>query len=246
MLPLILSAAAFAGSVISAVAGLGGGALLIGVMFAVGLTPVVAIPLHAAVQMVANGSRVWAYRQDVDFRAAGWFLLSCTPLPFLVAPLVARADVDLIRLLLAAVILASLLPVSRLRLGRAWSRRRRMLAAGVVNGSLGMLVGATGVAIGPFFLRREWSKETTVGTLALCQTLGHALKLLAFAGAGYAITGELDLLALLALAVALGTGLGRALMRHVSRPLFEMLFKGALLVLALRLAFSGARGLLAG
>ena len=241
----VLSLAAGLGAIISAVAGLGGGALLIGVMFALGLTPVVAVPLHAAVQMAANGSRVMAYWQDVDWRAAGWFLLTCLPLPFLVAPLVARANVHAIELGLALMILSSLIPASRVHLAEHWSRRRRMLAAGVINGSLGVVVGATGVAIGPLFIDKAWTKEQTVGTLALCQTLGHGLKILAFASAGFVITERLDLLLPLLLAVALGTALGRWLMHRVSRQRFDGLFRAVLVLLAMRLAWDGARGLLA-
>lgn len=245
MLLLLLILAATAGAIISAVAGLGGGALLIGVMFALGMSPVIAVPLHAAVQMVSNGSRALAYRGDVDVSAAGWFLLTCLPLPFLVAPLVARADVNVIRLVLAVIILASLIPKSALRFGAQWSRRRRMLTAGLINGSLGIVVGATGVAIGPMFIDKEWTKEQTVGTLALCQTLGHLLKILAFASIGYAVTERWDLLLPLALAVAGGTFVGRWLMRRVSRRLFDRLFQGVLVVLALRLAYEGVAGLLA-
>ena len=240
----ILSLAAFVGATLSAVAGLGGGTLLIGVMFAVGLAPVVAVPLHAAVQAVSNASRALAYRHDIHWPSAAWFTLSCLPLPFVTAPLIARADADAIRLILALAIVLSLMPGVSAALHTQWPLRRKMLVAGALNGAVGMVIGATGLIIGPFFLDRDWSKETTVGTLALCQSVGHVLKIAAFGVLGFGLLEQWTLAVPLMLAVALGTLFGRRLMRLVSRGQFAFLFKTVLVLLALRLAVTGSLGLL--
>ena len=241
---VILCGAALIGSTISAIAGIGGGTFLIAVMFAVGLTPVVAIPLHAAVQLVSNASRAVAYRRDIHWPSAGWFLLACAPLPFLVAPLVARADVDVIRLALAIAIILAMLPNLMPLTGRGWPLRHKMLVAGALNGAVGMVIGATGLIIGPFFLDRRWSKETTVGTLALCQSGGHALKIVAFGSLGFGLLEHWQLAWPLMLAVALGTAIGRQLMYYVSRRQFVLLFRLILVLLAARLAYEGLAGLL--
>lgn len=233
---LWLIGAAFLGALISGIAGIGGGTLLIAVMFAVGLTPVVAIPLHALVQLVSNGSRVVAYRQDVQWRSAGWFLLAGLPLPFLTASLVAQANPDVIRLVLAAAILWSLLPFGHGLPGGGWSLRTKMLIAGGLNGAVGMVIGATGMLIGPLFIDRRWSKEATVGTLALCQSLGHAVKILAFGWYGFDLVENAAIAWPLMLAVLAGTAVGRFLMRAFSRQQFLVLFKMILLLLAIRLA----------
>ena len=239
---IVLAVAAFAGACLSAVAGLGGGTLLIGVMFAVGLVPAVAIPLHAAVQMVSNGSRALAYWTDIDWRSFAWFSLACLPLPFLTAHWVSTADPDLIRLILAFAILLSLLPLPK-RLRRRWSVRTKMLLAGALNGAVGMVIGATGLVIGPFFLDERWRRETTVGTLAACQCFGHGIKIVAFGVIGISLAQQWDLLLALMLAVALGTVLGRQLMRRLSHEQFVRLFRLVLALLALRLAWVGAQGL---
>ncbi|MFP5306638.1 MAG: hypothetical protein ACLGI7_12545 [Gammaproteobacteria bacterium] len=51
----------FLTATLSGVAGLGGGTILIGVFYALGMAPAEAVPLFAAVQFVANGSRTIAY-----------------------------------------------------------------------------------------------------------------------------------------------------------------------------------------
>src|SRR3546814_3773428 len=57
--------------------------------------------------------------------------------------------------------------------------------AGVLNGSLGLFVGATGLFVGRLFFWPDWRKETVIGTLAMTQTLGHGLRVLAYGLIGF-------------------------------------------------------------
>lgn len=242
LLAAALAAVGFLTAALSGVAGIGGGTILIGVLYALGLAPTVAVPLFAAVQFVSNLSRTVAYFRHVEWRAAGWFLLTAAPTPFLVAPFVASANVNVVLLLLAALILVSLIPsrdgAEPLRATPAF------LLAGFLNGTIGMFVGATGLFVGRLFLRPEWNKETVIGTLALTQTLGHLMRVLGYASAGFMITQRTELLVPLAVAVIAGTFAGKALNRKLDETLFRRLFKGILIVLALKLVYDGVSGLL--
>jgi uncharacterized membrane protein YfcA len=238
---LAIAAAAFLTATLSGIAGIGGGTILIGIFYAIGLAPVVAVPLHAAVQFFSNASRTLAYARHVHWRAAGWFLLGGLPAPFVIAPWAAQANADWVRLLLSALILVSLLP--QRADAKPWPAAPSFVFAGVLNGSVGMFVGATGLFVGRLFLRPEWSKETIVGTLALCQALGHLLKILGYASVGFTALSSPDLLAPLAVAVIAGTLAGRKLHDLVSEAVFRRLFNGILLVLALKLAWDALRGL---
>ncbi|MGQ0586861.1 MAG: sulfite exporter TauE/SafE family protein [Gammaproteobacteria bacterium] len=244
LLTAAIAAVGFATAALSGVAGLGGGTILIGVLYAIGLAPTVAVPLFATVQFVSNLSRTVAYFRHVEWRAAGWFLLTAAPMPFLVAPLVAQADVNYILLLLAALILVSLLPT------RDGSEPLppvpSFVFAGFLNGTLGMFVGATGLFVGRLFLRPEWGKETVIGTLALTQTLGHLMRVLGYASAGFLVTQHHELLLPLVVAVIAGTFAGKALNQRLPEALFRRLFKAILLVLSLKLIYDGVTGLLAG
>ncbi|MEQ1439131.1 sulfite exporter TauE/SafE family protein [Fontimonas sp. SYSU GA230001] len=232
---------AFLTATLSGVAGLGGGTILIGVFYALGLSPAEAVPLFAAVQFVSNSARTVAYLHHVEWRATGWFLLVAVPATFLVAPFVEHVNADLVRLLLAGLILASLAP------GRAEQSplppRPAFAIAGFLNGSLGMFVGATGLFVGRLFFRPEWRKETTIGTLALTQTLGHALRVLAYGFVGFSALTRPLLLGLMCAAVIAGTALGKRLNGLVSEAQFAQLFKWILIVLSVKLAFDGLRGL---
>ncbi|SFF23121.1 Uncharacterized membrane protein YfcA [Fontimonas thermophila] len=232
---------AFLSATLSGVAGLGGGTILIGVLYAAGMAPAQAVPLFAAVQCVANSARTLAYLRHVEWHAAGWFSLAALPAMLLVAPFVEHADADLVRLVLSGLILASLLPT---RAGvAALPPRPAFTLAGLLNGSLGMFVGATGLFVGRLFFRPEWRKETTIGTLALTQTLGHALRVVVYGFVGFSALAQPLLLALLCGAVIAGTALGKRLNGRLSEVQFAALFKWILIVLSIKLAYDGMRGL---
>lgn len=237
MLALALSLVAFLASALSAVAGLGGGTILIAVLYGIGLTPAVAIPLFSAVQFTSNLSRTLSYLRHVEWRALGWFALTGVPLPFIVAPLVTHVAVGWVQVTLGALILWSLRPA---RPGQQpLGPRRAFMLAGVLNGTVGMFVGATGLFVGRLFFRPEWGKETVIGTLAATQALGHLLKVAGFAAIGFAVTERLDLLVPLVIAVIAGTLAGRRLNRLLSEQLFRRLFRVILAVLSVQLLIAG-------
>jgi uncharacterized membrane protein YfcA len=242
LLTAALAAVGFLTAVLSGVAGLGGGTVLIGVFYALGLAPTVAVPLHATVQFTSNLTRTIAFMRHVEWRAAGWFLLTAAPTPFLVAPFVAAANVHVILLLLAGLILVSLVPSKEG--GEPLKLVPAVLLAGFLNGTLGMLVSATGLFVGRLFLRPEWSKETVIATLAMTQTLGHLLRILGYASVGFAVTAQLDVLAPLLLATVAGTFAGRKLHDFLDETRFRSLFRAILVVLSAKLIYDGVTGLL--
>lgn len=237
-----LTLCGFGTAFLSGVAGLGGGTILIGVLYATGMAPAEAVPLFAAVQLVSNSSRTVAYLRHVEWRAAGWFSLAAVPATLLLAPFAAAVNADLVCLLLALLILASLVP------GQADKAplppRGAYLTAGLLNGSLGLFVGATGLFVGRLFFRPEWNQETTIGTLALTQVIGHGLRVLAYGFAGFSVLAMPQLLLPLAAAVMAGTWAGKRANARLSRAHFDRLFKAILLLLSAKLLHDGLTGLL--
>lgn len=241
MLIWIVAATGFFTAALSGVAGVGGGTILIGVFYALGLAPTAAVPLLAGTQLVSNLSRTLAYLKHVEWRALGWFSLTGVPAPFLMAPFVAQMNVHVVCLILAGFILVSLIPTKDG--GEPLPKIPALLLAGFLNGSIGMFVGATGLFVGRLFLRPEWKKETVIATLALCQTLGHLLKVIAYGSVGFVVFEQMDLLLPLVLAVILGTVAGRHLNHFLSETLFRKLFKALLVLLSLKLIYDSTTGL---
>ena len=229
----------FLTAALSGAAGLGGGTILIGVFYALGMPPSEAVPLFAAVQFVSNSSRTIAYVRDVEWSAAGWFLLAGIPATLLVAPFAAGIDGNAVKLVLAGLILASLAPQAKTATLPA---RPAFMIAGFLNGTIGLFIGATGLFIGRLFFRPEWRKETVIGTLAMTQMLGHGLRVLAYGLVGFSALAAPQRLVPLCLAVILGTMLGKRLNGELSDQAFSRLFRVILVTLSAKLICDALRG----
>jgi len=240
---VLLVGAALVTAVLSAMAGMGGGTILIALMFALGMHPAMALPLHAGVQFASNATRSVAYGAYVHWRALGLFALTAVPGPFLVAPWVVDANPDWIRLILAVFVVFAVWP--------SWAQRLKihgrvgLLTAGAIAGVIGPVVGATGMLVAPFFLRDDWRKEQIIATLAVAQSGSHLLKIGAFSLNGFDVFERLDLLLPMAGAALIGTLIGRRLSGVFSERGFRQAVRAIMIVLALRLAWTGLAGLFA-
>lgn len=224
-------------------AGMGGGTILIALLLALGLSPALALPLHAGVQLVANGSRSLAYIRHVRWPALGLFMLAGVPGPFLSAPLVVAVNPDWIRLIMAAFVALAVWP--------AWASRLKihgrvgLVVGGAIGGVLGPVVGATGILVAPFFVRDDWRKEQIIATLAVAQAGSHLLKIAAFSASGFNVLARLDLLVPMAAAALVGTLIGRRMVGVFSEAGFRRAVRVIMVLLAARLAWDGITGLLA-
>ncbi|MHC4225110.1 MAG: hypothetical protein ACYSUN_14050, partial [Planctomycetota bacterium] len=82
----ILGAAALATSALSAIVGMAGGITLLTVML-VFLDPLVAIPVHGAVQMVSNSSRAVIQRRHLRWGIIARYALLLLPMGFVGLPI---------------------------------------------------------------------------------------------------------------------------------------------------------------
>ncbi|MEE2780540.1 MAG: sulfite exporter TauE/SafE family protein [Myxococcota bacterium] len=238
MMVALLTVAAFATAVISGMTGLGGGTILVVILYAAGLAPSVAVPVHASVQLVSNGARLFFFLKHVRWSALGFFMLTALPAPFLVADSLSRLDPNFARIGMGLFILL----VTWTSGLKRWKLQGPggMMVAGALAGGLGMVVGATGTLIAPFFLRPGWTKETVIGTKALCQASAHVVKLVAFSTVTFAFGDHLDLIGPMALAVVGGAYTGKRAVGALSEDTFRRVFKGLLTGLALWLIIRAA------
>jgi len=230
---LVLIGASFLGATISGFLGMGGGLFLLMVLFLSGLDPVVAIPVHALVQLTSNGSRAVLFRDRVRWSALRVFAVVAIPFPFLGLALAGWIDGGMTKVLIGLLVLFA---TWRPRGGSVrWSEARSFAAAGGLAGTLGVVVGATGPLIAPFFLREGWAKEDIIATKAACQVFVHIQKIIAFGIIGFSFSEELVHVAPLAIAVILGTWCGKKVLEHLSEVRFRLTYRVVLSVLAIRL-----------
>ena len=75
---ILLAGGAFAGSLLAAVAGFGGAAVLLPLLVAIfGVRE--AIPILTVAQLLGNLSRAWFNRSELDLPVVGWFALTGVP-----------------------------------------------------------------------------------------------------------------------------------------------------------------------
>lgn len=233
----ILAVAALATSILSGMLGLAGGMVLLMVMLLF-LEPLVAIPLHGAVQLVSNGSRSWIQRRHVRTGLVARYSVFLLPMGFLGLAFTRGLPPDLVRALIGVFVLVATWRPAWLLLGAHPEHThptRRFLWLGAGIGFLSTTVGATGPLAAPFFLNLGLARQGIVGTQAACQTLGHLAKLVVFGVAGFAFAEYLGLLAGLAVLVVVGTWIGSRLLERVNDRGFEIAYRVVLTAIALRL-----------
>jgi uncharacterized membrane protein YfcA len=225
--------------------GMAGGTVLLSVMLLF-LDPLIAIPLHGAIQLVSNGARTLIQREHVRWSIIGSYAVLLLPMSIVGLHIARSLSPPVARLIIGVFILVATWTPALLLLGthpeRSKPRRRFLLLGGVV-GTVNMTVGATGPLIAPFFLNLGLSRQSLIGTKAASQTLGHLVKIAVFGFAGFAYPEYALPLALLCVMVVAGTWIGSHVLEYVSEVWFTRLFKAVLTLIALRLVIWEAMAL---
>lgn len=233
----LLALAAFLTSILSAIVGMAGGITLLSVML-LWLEPLIAIPLHAVVQLVSNGSRTLIQRKHVEWGIVWRYALPLLPTGIIGLWILESLSPAMARALIGVFVLVATWAPGLLLLGthpEHISKERRFFALGVVVGAVNVTVGATGPLIAPFFLNLGLTRQALVGSKAACQALGHIAKILIFGLVGFAFAEFALPLLLLCAAVVAGTWAGSQVLGRVSETLFVRLYRTVLTLVALRL-----------
>ncbi len=237
---LIVGAAAAFGAFLTAVAGLGGGILLLTVMVTV-MEPGVAIPVHGVIQLASNGSRTVILRRDVDWPVVGRFAVLLVPagvLGFLAAdqlPVTAgRIAIAVLALLIVWWPAALASTTALLGSGRA-----AFVPLGGIAGFLNIPFGVTGPAIAPVFRRHLVERAAVVATFGAAQTAGHLAKIGVFAGGGFDLAGHLTVSGVGIGAAIAGTWVGTRALHRIDERTFGHLFRLVLTAVAARVVLSG-------
>jgi uncharacterized membrane protein YfcA len=227
---LLACLAAFALAVLSAVAGFGGGVLLLPVFTGLfGLR--VAVPVLTLTQIVSNGSRVWLNRADVDRRIVARFAVGAVPCAVLGALLFVTAPLEPLTRLLG-VFLLGVVVWRRLDPHPRPPSDAAFVGVGAASGLGSALLGSVGPLTAPFFLARGLTRGAYIGTEAAGALLLHLTKTAAY-GAGDLVSARVLLLGLaLVPATTAGAWAGKRLVGRISDRLFVALVEAGLVVAA--------------
>jgi len=235
---IILGGAAFLGSILAAVAGFGGAAVLLPLLVAAfGVRE--AIPILTVAQLLGNLSRAWFNRKELDLPVVGWFALTGVPAALLGGVLFASAPLPILTRLLGMFLIGAV--VYRRAPGR--SARRLPLGAfalvGAVFSFLSALLGSVGPIMIPFFLAYGLVKGALIGTEALATVVMHVTKLVAYGSTAILTSHSVTVGLGLGLIMIVGSLIGKKILDRLPEKVFIFLIEATLLIAGLRFLIYG-------
>jgi uncharacterized membrane protein YfcA len=228
---LLAAAAAYLLAVLSAVAGFGGGVLLLPVFSALFGLPV-AVPMLTLTQLSSNAGRLWLNRRRVRWPLVGWFAAGAVPFAVAGGLLLAHAPLSPLKRALGVLLIAVVLWRRRgLRPGKPADRA--FAAVGAASGFGSALLGSVGPLTAPFFLAYGLTRAAYIGTEATAALTLHLTKIAVY-GAGDLLTTRVLLYgAALTPATVAGAWTGRKILGRVSDRLFVVLVEAGLVAAGL-------------
>lgn len=232
----LLALATFATATLSAVAGFGGGVLLLPI-FVAALGARDAVAVLTVAQLASNGSRVWLNRAEIDTRLVRVFALGAIPAATAGAVLLSAAPLPALTKVIGGFLLIMVV-WRRIRPGAARIGDLAFAGVGAASGFGSALVGSVGPMVAPFFLARGLVRGAYIGTEAASAVVMHATKLIVF-GAAAVLTVRTGLIGLaLAPASAAGAWTGKRIVDRLPTRIFVLLVEAGLVVSGMLLIVS--------
>jgi uncharacterized membrane protein YfcA len=232
----IVTVTSFFTSMITSVAGAGGGAILLAVLLQF-MPPAQAIPFHGSVQFAANVWRFWLFRKHMNWPIIIRFSVL---MPFGIAFgvwLFRGMPAALVELTIGIFIYGTLagrfLRPLRAEMLPLWT----FVPIGFVAGAMNIVVGIFGPVVGALIVRRGIPKESVVGTMSVFGFLSNFMKVVGFTYVGFSIAENGLAILIMTPAVLLGTTLGKHVLGRFIEELFRKVFHSLLLILATKLVF---------
>ena len=243
----ILITAAFITSSISAIIGMGGGIILLGIMAIIIPEGYMVIALHGIIQLVSNTTRTYVFKNYLKNNLVKQFgigaiigaFLSIIIILFLVNFFQVDSANDIKVEVLKPVIGIFIIWYLFFKKSKKEKKVNSFIWVGGISGLSSIFIGATGPLIDPFFLNKNLLKENIIANKAACQMITHWTKIpifIYFFEVNY--LKETDVLLPLIIAVFIGTNFGKKILSFIPEKIFKKLFKTALFIIAIRLILS--------
>ena len=241
---IVLILSAFITSSISAVLGMGGGIILLGIMAILIPEGYMVIALHGFIQFVSNTTRTFIFRDYIKVDIIKQFsvgaiigaaisgLIIILLIQFFQVNSANEIKVEILKPLIGIFIIWYLF----FKKPKKEKKASSFIWVGGISGISSIFIGATGPLIAPFFLIKSLLKENIIANKAACQTITHLTKIplfMYFFNVSY--IENYDILLPMVIAVFIGTNFGKKILSFIPEELFKKLFRFALLVIAIRL-----------
>lgn len=218
--------------ILTAVTGAGGGVLLLGIM-GLALPATAVVPVHGAVMLWQNASRLTFLYKLVDWRFVGLVALGSMVGAALAGPVAVHLNETYMQITLGLGLLYLVwAPKPKNDVLPFIPARIKTVVLALVTSIVTMIIGAAGVLFAAIRRRGGREKEAVLADQSAIMLLQHGLKVLVFGLFGFAFGPYLPLLAAMALAGLLGTWLGVNVLRKISNVWFDHLFKLVVSIMA--------------
>jgi len=241
---LVLIIAAFITSSISAILGMGGGIILLGIMAIIIPDGYMVIALHGIIQLISNTTRTYVFKPHIKQKIVREFFVGAligagmsafiilVVIKFYEVSLASEIKVDFLKPIIGIFIVWYLF----LKKSKKEKESKSFIKVGNISGFASIFIGATGPLIAPFFLNHNLMKEEIIANKAACQMITHLTKIplfIFFFNVDY--FSEYKLLLPLIMAVFIGTIFGKKILGRIPEKIFNILFRSALFIIAIRL-----------
>ncbi len=217
-------------SAMTATFGLGGGAMLIGVM-SLFLPAMIVVPVHGAVQLGSNGGRAILRRKYIQFHFALWFIFGSAVGAIIGGGVAAKLPENIFKIAIALFLLYVIwIPKPNVKSRGALSST----IAGAFTSSIGMIIGISGPLV-ISFLRNLKERREIIGTHAFLMSAQNLFKLFVFIALGFAFGEYLFLILAMILSGFIGTFLGLLLLDRLPEKIFRLVFRWIITIIALDL-----------
>jgi uncharacterized membrane protein YfcA len=222
-------------SALSAATGMGGGVLLFTVMtlyFPMGTL----IPIHGVIQFFNNFFILIFLKGHLKKSLLTPFLAGSVFGILAGAFLVSRIiQTSIPQIIIVVLILYTLFRPKKLP--DLELKHKNFFWVGLLTGFLGIIAGAVDPVLGPFFVRKDLTKEEVIANKAFMQAVVHLSKVPIFLFLGFDYLPYLSFCILTNIACVFGTKFGIVLLKKMDEKLFLLVFKIALMATGLRLVY---------
>nr|WP_070960722.1 sulfite exporter TauE/SafE family protein [Hyphomonas sp. Mor2] len=224
----IILATTLVTSFISGIFGMAGGIILMAVLVAL-VSVAMAMIIHGAIQMFANGFRAFLLRDNIDWRVFGLYCIGAAAGILALFFVSWTPDKRALYLLLGLTPMLVWLPKERLHLDI--KRRDHAIFAGFAVQGLNTLAGVAGPLLDLFFVRAEMTRQQIVATKSVTQALSHLIKIGFWSvpvvtAAGWGALPPWWLIAAAIPLSMLGTTLGKQVLERMNDQGFRKWMKG--------------------
>ena len=245
---IILTIAAFITSTISAIIGMGGGIILLGIMAIIIPQGYMVIALHGIIQLISNTTRTFLFRRHLKKNIINEFIigaflgvvLSIGIIFYLInyfnVNTADQIDMEILKPIIGLFIIWNITFKKYFKNKVIKTENNSFVIVGFLSGLASIFVGATGPLIAPFFINKNFSKENIIANKAACQMITHISKIPIFIYFfNFNYFNKLDMLLPLIIAVFIGTNFGKKILKTIPEDLFMKIFKIALALIAIKL-----------